>query len=85
MCGRDWAVAVEGLVKHKVQKLIIRFELGYFEVWGPHRGLLKALESVGESGMVDKVVVDFGSDDLESAPKQVRLAVKTVKSRYGWD
>jgi hypothetical protein len=84
-CGRDWAVAVEVLVKHKVQKLIIRFDLGYFEIWGPRRGLLKALESIGESGMVDKVVVDFRSDDLEPAPKQVRLAVKTLKSRYGWE
>jgi len=83
--GMEWEVVIKGLVKHKVKKLILRAELGTFDVWDPHGPLCRALHFVGESRMVDKVVVNLGNQLGGSVPERVVNHLQALMSQYGWD
>jgi hypothetical protein len=81
----DWAMAIEGLVKHKVQKLVIKPELGGLAVLRSRGRLLRAIEFVGDSQMVDNVEIILEGEVGRDVPRQVARRVASLRRQYGWD
>jgi hypothetical protein len=83
--GADWGLAIKGLMKHQVRELIVKAELGSFEVWNSGGRLLMALELVGDRGKVEKVVIDLGGQVGVDVPQQVAADVAALRNEYGWE
>lgn len=81
----DWAMAIEGLVKHKVQKLVIKPELGGLAVLRSRGRFLRSIEFVGDSQMVDNVEIILEGEVGRDVPRQVARRVASLRRQYGWD
>lgn len=80
--GLDWGLAIIGLLKYRVNKLIITAQMGTFTAFSSDGPLMLALDVVGECGRVKNVSLDWWG---APAPAPDAWNFQALKTRYGWN